>query len=219
MPKRSGSAHAGAIRVEHVACVTRGDKSQPLPVPTITECGVTCVPINSSDAWLNKIVGERTRGDGQLVVKEFVDDILVELARVQEAAMQTEEGSSGAKGSDAAEEPLGRSAMGLDDDSEEEALAEMPMGKPARVRKNTKQAELRTVSFRGMELTVKARDRGRGIAVPLEGETLVKILNHLRDYMCAGEVPAMNPSKAKRRNEVVSCRGDEDGGANSLAVR
>ena len=170
MPKRSGSADAGAIKVEQGACAIRGGKSEPLPIPTVTECGVTCVPINSSAHWLNKIVGDRVRGDGQLVLKEFIDGILVELAKDQEAATRTEEGSSGGQGSGATEAPaLGRSAMGLDEDSEEDVLAEMPMKKSVRGRKINKQMELRTISFRDMELTVKARDKGRGIVAPLDG--------------------------------------------------
>ena len=219
MPKRSGSADAGAIKVEQVACVIRGGKSEPLPIPTVTECGVTCVPINSSAHWLNRIVGDRVRGDGQLVLKEFIDGILVELAKDREAATRTEEGSSGGRGSGATEAPLGRSAMGLDEDSEEEVLAEMPMKKPVRGRKINKQTELRTISFRGMELTVKARDKGRGLVVPLKGDTLVKILNHLREHMGAAELPETDPTKSEQRKEVVNCREDEDGGANSLDVR
>ena len=210
MPKRSGSGGASAITVEQVACVIRGGNKEPLPIPTVTECGVTCVPLNSSAYWLNKIVGDRVRGDGTLILKEFIDGILVALAKDQEAATRPEEGSSGGQGSGAAEAPLGRSAMGLDDDSEEDVLAEMPMQKSARGRKSNKQSELRTIAFRDMELTAKARDKGRGLVVPLKGDTLVKILNHLREH--SAELPETNLTKSVQRKEVVNCREDEDGG-------
>ena len=59
---------------------------------------------------------------------------------------------------------------------------------------------------------MKARDKGRGLVVPLKGDTLVKILNHLREHMCAAELPEANPTKSVQRKEVVNCREDEDGG-------
>ena len=73
----------------------------------------------------------------------------------------------------ATEAPDARRAMGLDNDSDEEALAEMPTEDPKRARgvnnKAVPRADLTTISFRGMEMTLKVRGKGRGIAVPLEG--------------------------------------------------
>ena len=88
----------------------------------------------------------------------------------------------------------GRAAMGLDSDSDEDALVETPMdtdkNASARRRKDaTLRAELKTISFRGLELTVKARDKGRGLAVPLEGDTLSAILKHMREQVDTRETP------------------------------
>ena len=104
--------------------------------------------------------------------------------------------------------------MGLDCDSDEAELAVVAESAPTRkrARKVDTQKEFRAVSFREMELTVKARDKCRGSAVPLEGDTLGAILRHLREQVCAGEVPSADAAKAARRQEVLSSRGDEDAG-------
>ena len=62
MPKRGAPAELDAIKVVKIDCMILAHKSQPLPVPAITECGVTCITINSADSWLNKIVGDRCMG-------------------------------------------------------------------------------------------------------------------------------------------------------------
>ena len=62
----------------------------------------------------------------------------------------------------------GRAAMNLDGDSDEAELAMAPHEPPKKVRKRTGK-ELRNISLRGMQLTVKERDKVRGIAVPLDG--------------------------------------------------
>ena len=72
--------------------------------------------------------------------------------------------------------------------------------------------ELHTISCRGMELTVKARDKIRGIAVPLEGPTLLVILKHLRERVSAGAVPEPDLAKSALRKEAMSNREDEDAG-------
>ena len=117
------------------------------------------------------------------------------------------------KGGDPAEAPMGRAAMCLDSDSDEAEVALVPTPAPRKLRKDKK---LHIIMFRGMELTDKARDKCRGLAVPLEGETLVAILIHLCEHMFAGEVPEPDPVKSARRQEVRSCREDEDAGRNLL---
>ena len=63
-----------------------------------------------------------------------------------------------------------------------------------------------------MQLTVKARDKVRGIAVPLAGETLLTILRHLQAKVSAGEVPEPDTAKCARRQEAMQNREDEDAG-------
>ena len=101
--------------------------------------------------------------------------------------------------------------MCLDSDSDEAELALVPHAPQKKVRKGAGK-ELRTISLRGMQLTVKARDKVRGIAVPLAGETLLTILRHLQAKVSAGEVPAPDIAKCARRQEAMQNREDEDAG-------
>ena len=213
MPKRGQAPALDDMKVEKVDCLIMGPKAPAVPLPTIKECGVTCVPINGSDHWLTQIVSGRCRGDASLVVKEFIDEVLSVLGAAAagggETGGQPLVAAEGAGESSA--EPRGRAAMGLDDDSDEEELALVPSGPPRKASKNTIK-ELRTISCRGMELTVKARDKIRGIAVPLEGPTLLVILKHLRERVSAGEVPEPDLAKSALRKEAMSNREDEDAG-------
>ena len=108
--------------------------------------------------------------------------------------------------------PKGRAAMGLDDDSDEADLALVPSEPPPKKARKNAAKELRTISCRGMELTVKARDKIRGIAVSLEGPTLLVILRHLRERVSAGEIPEPDLAKSAQRKEAMSNRDDEDAG-------
>ena len=213
MPKRGQAPALDDMKVEKVDCLIMGHKAPAVPLPTIKECGVTCVPINGSDHWLTQVVSGRCRGDASLVAKEFIDEVLSVLGTAD-----CDGGETGGKNAVAAEDagasshtPKGRAAMGLDDDSDEAELAVVPSGPPRKARKHLLK-ELRTISCRGMELTVKARDKIRGIAVPLEGPTLLVILRHLRERVSAGEVPEPDLAKSAQRKEAMSNRADEDAG-------
>ena len=66
--------------MEKLPCVTLGGKHLPVPVPLIQDRGKTCVPLNSSADWLQKIVGVGSKGETRLVVKEFIDGVLACIA-------------------------------------------------------------------------------------------------------------------------------------------
>ena len=220
MPKRANFSQLENMKVEQVHCVTTlGGKHAPVPIPIMCEQEVKCVALNASSDWLTKIVGRGCRGDAQLVVKEFVNSVLVELA-IQLHAPMVEERSSASAGGDPAtlsEPPKGRAAMGLDDDSDEEEVA--AMARASKVRKKTSKKvdatvrqEFRTISIAGMELRAKPRWKCHGIAVPLEGDYLLAILKHLRKQLIEGEVPEPDAQKSERRKASIGNRGDEDAG-------
>ena len=60
-------------------------------------------------------------------------------------------------------------------------------------------------------MTVKVRGRGRGIAAPLEGESLSTILRHLREQVLAGDAP-VEVAKRTSRPDVRTGRDDADAG-------
>ena len=163
-----------------------------------------------------------------MVVKEFVTSVLQTLPEPGEGgvgghAREAAEGSAAAAGSEASEPkvpPKGRAAMGLDDDTDEEEVAAtnvearastMPAAKKRKVYAVVRQ-EMRTISIAGMELRVKPRWKCHGIAVPLEGDYLLKILKHLRKRLYEGEVPEPDATKSERRKANLERRDDEDAG-------
>ena len=215
MPKRRPPSDVDTMRIAQHPCVILGPKKQPIPIPLIQECGATCVPINSADGWLNKVVADRCRGDSCLIVKEFVDDLIRTLGREREALDENTERSVRPDVGVLADTPAkGRAAMHLDSDSDEGVLAETPVDdKPCRKKPAYHlRSELQTVSFRGLEITAKTRDKGRGIAVPLEGASLSDIILHLRQQVSTGSVPKYDETKAKARAMAVQYRDDADGG-------
>ena len=114
--------------------------------------------MNSTDAWLNRVVSNRTRGEATQVLKEFIDGVIAEVARISAERNLDKERSLPSDNTAASEAPDARRAMGLDNDSDEEALAEMPTEDPKRARgvksKAATRAELPTISFWGVEMTV-----------------------------------------------------------------
>ena len=65
-----------SIRIESLPCAILIPQAAPGPVQAFVECGTTCVPITSRDVWINKVVGDRSRDDAQLNLKEVLYDIM-----------------------------------------------------------------------------------------------------------------------------------------------
>ena len=217
MPKRGAPCDLVDMKVEKVDCVTLGGSHPPVPIPQVTERGVTCVPLNSAADWLVRIVSTGCREDAQLVIKEFIDGLLALPVGDAEPGQEAQERSCEAAASADAPKAKGREAMCLDDDSEEEEVNAIKGGARAPTTKPTRkvaaaQKEMRKSAYRGMELTWKPRAKCRGIAVPLEGPTLIAIMRHLREQISKGPIPGPNEAKRERRTEVVSNRDDEDAG-------
>ena len=164
-------------------------------------------------------MSDRCRGDSCIIIKEFVDGLIRVLGGGHEAICVADEDTERSVCPDEgvlAETPAkGRAAMHLDSDSDEEVLAETPVDQKRQRRGavgSHLRSELQTVSFRGMQITAKTRDKGRGILVPLEGDSLKDILLHLRQQVSTGSVPKADETKAKARAMAVGCRDDADGG-------
>ena len=130
MPKRKAVV-VDDLTVERVACVIIGAMKTPVPIPLLLECGVTCVAINSTDTWLNKVVGDRIRSDRHFVIKNFIAGLLSALS-----AIRSDGEDVGTVGSPTAEETARRlaggekvsqMAMTLEEDSDVDALNDIPM--------------------------------------------------------------------------------------------
>ena len=232
MPKRKATV-ADDLTVERVACVVIGAMKTPVPIPLLLECGVTCVTINSTDTWLNKVVGDRIRSDRHFVIKNFIAGLLSALS-----AIRSDEEDVGRQRGDLLEETaeetarrlaggekVSQMALLLEDDSDVDALNETPMEEDKEAsarnrRQERKVAEFRKVTYRGLELSVKARDKGRGVVVPLEGGSLETVLRHLREQvqgpdagvLASGVCTANDEGARRRRRVVLESREDVDGG-------
>ena len=130
MPKRKVIV-ADDLAVQSVACIVICATKSPVPIPLLTECGVTCVAINSADTWLNKVIGDRIRSDTHFVIKNFIAGLLSALS-----AIRSDEEDVGTVGSPTAEETARRlaggekvsqMAMALEEDSDGDALNDIPM--------------------------------------------------------------------------------------------
>ena len=229
MPKRR-VIEIDDLRVESVPCIIVGASKPPVPIPLLTECGVTCIAINSTDAWLNKVVGDRIRSDKHFVIKDFITGVLGALA-----ACRSGEEDEEAMGRPIAKETARRLAgddkvslmsLALEQDSDAEDLAAMPMHEDKDVSaRNRKQVQGMSsgrfvkVAFRGLEFSVKAREKGRGVVVPLEGGSLETVLRHLREQVHGSDeqvIPSIacedGDGARKRRRVVLESRDDIDGG-------
>jgi len=130
MPKRKVIV-ADDLTVQRIACIVVGATKTPVPIPLLIECGVTCVAINSTDTWLNKVVGDRIRSDKHFVIKNFIAGLLSALS-----AIRSDGEDVGTVGSPTAEETARRlaggekvsqMAMALEEDSDVDALNDIPM--------------------------------------------------------------------------------------------
>ena len=81
MPKRR-RLQPPLLQIEDVPCVVLGKGIVPVPIPKFQEHGVTCVALNSTDAWLNRVVSNRTRGEATQVLKEFIEGVIAEVNRI-----------------------------------------------------------------------------------------------------------------------------------------
>jgi len=124
MPKRK-VMDAEDLKVESVPYSAIGAKKPPEPIPLLVECGATCVAINSTDVWLNKVVGDRIRSDKHFIIKDFIAVVLRPAEEEIETAGRPAERETALR--PAGEEAVGRRALVLDDDSDAEALEDIPM--------------------------------------------------------------------------------------------
>ena len=209
MPRNKSVTH-DCISIVDLPCLVVGSgyRARSVPIPTVKEGGATCVAINPTDNWISKVFGDKGRADGQLVIKEFVDGLWAKLSGEEDTPAQPSKGIEGQGASSGGDQGAssvgcvgrGRGAMGLDSDSEEGALgaawAESQGGSSAKKRRTrAPRAVWETVQYRDLELVVKQRERGRGVAVPVEGPTLLRILVHMREAVLAGEQPQPDVEK------------------------
>ena len=182
--------------MERLPCLVGGSLKQPVVLPVVQEAGLECVGINAYQPWLNKLLSGHTRGQYIPHVLRLVGEVLDALKACGESCRsgssenldgtaadeETDAGAQAApRGAGGETSPRGagkgREALGLQDDSDDDAF--MAERAPKRARRKKWTDDFRTIRIKGMEVTVKSRHKGRGVVVPLENGGLLGILQHL----------------------------------------
>ncbi len=211
MPKRR-LGQAEDVQLQTLPCLIACGHA--IPLPTVVEDTVKCVALNCSAKWLNNVVSGRNRDDDAFqVVKRFATEFLDALASTEAVAPIADEVPADSTRTDGPK--VGRDALGLDDDSEEEEVAARPPSKARRTVKKRRD-DFRTICFRGMELTAKPRihmrSGGKGVLVPVEGESLLNIVRHLRELLLTGGHREDGCELARGRREPPKLPDDADRG-------
>ena len=192
--------------ISKMTCVSGGSCSAPLVLPTKIVDGLECVLVSaySEKGWLPAVLSGQVRGVAVDVVREVQDLVLAELSTGEAArAASTGEAARAASTPRAAgdaltplskangsseslssvpapnsEKKVGRGALGIDDDSDEEELC---FATPTKKRTgcSSKLATCWTsVKLGDAQITVRRIDKGRGLLIPVE-EDLPRLLQHM----------------------------------------
>ena len=141
---------------------------------------MACVSLNAYQTWLSKILENKARGRSIVHVHGLVGDLPAALksSLSSDEASSPNSDDSQAKASDS-EQPAragaikGQAASGLEEDSDEE---EFLQDRPAkRLRASRRRADFQTVKVHGLGITAKQRYRGRGVVIPLGGESVLSL--------------------------------------------
>ena len=190
-------------------------QTAPVLLPTVIDCGVTCICVNGSAGWLSQLLSRgKQDADCVGVVQAFCEEVYTAL-RVQGRGSSDLVPVAGAAGQGVPGK--GRSALGLDDDSDEETLAAADGShvSPTKRPRLTPQPsnDWRTVAINGLEITAKRRARGHGLLVPLVGDRLLAMVQHLNERLLSQDTTS--PKKRLQRKESdpsTNARGDLDMG-------
>ena len=186
MPKRK-VMDVQPMTLESRQCIFGGACGVPVILPIVQEGGVSCLTLNGYDNWLNLVVEGVTRGKYSQNVIDFLDELRDKLSKNGQSTSPGRGESCAAEDGESCATPLGkekpglgRAALGLDSDSDEEDLGEacpVQQKKTPRSRNN----DFQTVQVQDFTLVVKRRSRGKGILVRMDGSDWMDVLSFLRN--------------------------------------
>lgn len=188
-------AMASPFVVERTFCVRGPSSEAPVPIPAILVDGRWAVPLGAFDNWLNiAIVGHwRAAHDA---IAAWLTMASQALGGSPESSAELRPETTPPPQSDAVVK--GRSALGLDADSDEEVLeASAGDGTGASAGGGARALpEWRTVAVDGQEYLLR-RGRGRRIMIPLEGEDLPRLLSVLHGMVDLGPDLPVTPFRKR----------------------
>jgi hypothetical protein len=204
---------AASFSVEDRPCLVGGSLREPLLLPVEEVEGRKAVAICAFAPWIHQVMHGRTRGDCDTAVGRFLAAVYAALESGGGASCpgSGEERELQGDGASCLESRgRGRAAMGLDDDSDVEAI--LAVGGPVKPPPRGKLPQgWTTVAVAGVDLTVRARPRGRGLLLPLRGPELPAALALIKDSF-GPKCRTAEPLKRKRADREALALTDLDKG-------
>lgn len=204
MPKRIADAAAitySVTRKPVIECQSAKLLEQ-IVLPTFYESGLECVPINSSDRWLNKALRVED-AEQRDIIFQFITEVTRGLR--SEGDLQVKDDDEEVVGT-APSQKKGRAALGVDSDSDEEELG-IAQAEEKGAKKRPKREhclDFRTISLsNGFQITAKRRKRGTGIIVPVDNK-LPELFREMQARLSEGsnsDVEARASKRARRQKE------------------
>ena len=166
-------------------------------LPIHIEVGIECIAMNSSDRWLHQALSGT--GANQMEIRdqvgEFVDEVMRVLRNADGSETEVEHGIVDEAKEQRGEScsPKGREALGIEEDSDEEALQDASQGsgktvaqkRKTAVKKTAERNSFRTFIFHDIQVTARRRPRGKGFVVPVD-ENFPKLLTHIQSRIGSG---------------------------------
>ena len=209
MPKRKPESQE-PFGIVHQPCLMGGGLRGLEVLPVEELCGVSCIALNAYAPWMNMALEGKSRGDHQGLVVSTINELFNKMKR---PSSSSEEEVQDAAPAAPAKVLKGRAALGMDSDSDEEALAEATVSGSKRSYKTglprASSKTFHTIDFHGLELTVKRRARGGGVVMQLS--SLPIFLTYLREKITESAASAARVPK-KPKNTEMELRTDEDRG-------
>jgi hypothetical protein len=173
--------------VKEQPCLSDGVNKVSVPLPVFDLHGESCVAFNSSAAWIGLALEGRTRMEHTALISDFVDASI----RTLPPLLASVGDSPGADDMD----PRGRSALGIDDDTDEEELHDdmvVTGGKRKRLKLPT---EFISTVVDGVTFRARRRQKGPGMLVAVQGPGLTSILQYMYVKLQAGDAIAISQKR------------------------
>lgn len=205
---------AARFAIECLPCIV-GHWGQPVALPVETVDARRCVSLCAFAPWVNKVLCGKARGVCGDVVARFIAEVYGALGYEALAGSGDDETGGGSCLDTGGGSCLdkGRAAMGLDEDSDQEALLCASEGDAGSVRRRRAPPPVwTTVVVRGKEMTLCRRARGKGLLFPIDGPDLPAALALLDADMATTHALQPSPTKRQRADRTAVDLLEEDKG-------
>jgi hypothetical protein len=178
MPRRAVKC-GKVFAVKEQPCLYDGVTKVPVSLPVVVIHGESCVAFNQSAPWIGLALEGKTRMEHTALISDFLDASI----RTLPPLIATDGDSPGADDMDT----KGRSALGLDDDTDEEDLHDGAAGAGGKKRRLRLPTEFIETVVDGVTFRARRRQKGPGMLVSVQGPGLTDILQYMYVKLQAGD--------------------------------